>query len=110
MDHNSLVPQQVERIMQSVSQNVSSEIQRSLDFYSATSTDGGFSKIYISGGSAKIPSLYRTLEQNLKIPVEITNPFKNIEVDSSRFDLDYLREVAPMAAVSAGLALRKAGD
>ena len=109
-DANAVVPQEVERVMYGVSENVATEIQRSLDFFSANSTDGPISRIYLSGGTAKVPSLYRIIEQKLGVPVEIINPFKNIEVDGSRFNLEYLREVAPMATVATGLALRRMGE
>lgn len=109
-DADAVVPQEVERVIHMVSEGVASEIQRSLDFYTATSADSHISRIYLSGGTAKIPSLYRTIEQKLGVPVEIINPFKNIEVDSNRFDLEYLRDVAPIAAVATGLAFRRAGD
>ncbi len=109
-DADSVIPEEVERVIYGVSENVASEIQRSLDFYTTTNSEGYISKIYISGGTAKIPSLYRIIEQKLGVPVEIINPFKNIEVDGTRFDLEYLRDVAPMAAVATGLALRRVGD
>lgn len=109
-DADAVVPQEVERVIHMVSEGVASEIQRSLDFYTATSANAQISRIYLSGGTAKIPSLYRTIEQKLGVPVEIINPFKNIEVDSNRFDLEYLRDVAPIAAVATGLALRRVGD
>ena len=109
-DADAVVPQEVERVLHMVSEGVASEIQRSLDFYTAMSSDAQMSRIYLSGGTAKIPSLYRTIEQKLGVPVEIINPFKNIEVDSKRFDLEYLRDVAPIAAVATGLALRRAND
>jgi len=110
LDADAVVPQEVERVIYNVSESVATEIQRSLDFFAATSTDDQISKIYLSGGTAKIPSLYRIIEQKIGVPVEIINPFKNIEVDGNRFDLEYLRDVAPMAAVATGLALRRIGD
>ena len=36
-------------------------------------------------------------------------PFKNIRIPK-KFDLAYIEDVAPMAAVAAGLALRRPGD
>ena len=109
-DSDAVVPQEVERVMYGVSENVAAEIQRSLDFYSANSAEGPISRIYLSGGTAKVPSLYRIIEQKLGVPVEIINPFKNIEVDGNRFNLEYLREVAPMATVATGLALRRTAE
>jgi type IV pilus assembly protein PilM len=44
------------------------------------------------------------------VPVEILNPFKNIEIDNKRFDPAALLQAAPAAAVGVGLALRRPGD
>ena len=109
-DEDAVVPQEVERVIQSVSQTVAGEVQRSLDFYAATTADASISKVFMSGGTAKIPALYKTIEDKLGVPVEIINPFRNIQVDPKRFDPDYLQEVAPIAAVSVGLALRRPFD
>ena len=53
------------------------EIQRSLDFYAGTAADANFTKVYLSGGTAKIPALFKTIEARVGVPVEILNPFKN---------------------------------
>jgi type IV pilus assembly protein PilM len=44
------------------------------------------------------------------LPVEIVNPFKNIEINPKLFSPDYIQEVGPMIAVAMGLAMRRAGD
>jgi type IV pilus assembly protein PilM len=44
------------------------------------------------------------------VPVEIVNPFKNVEIDNRRFDPNLIMDLAPMAAVAVGLALRRPGD
>ena len=62
------------------------------------------------GGSSQIPSLTRTLERNLEVPVEIVNSFKNISIDPKKFDVELLERMAPVAAVAVGLGMRKAGD
>jgi type IV pilus assembly protein PilM len=50
------------------------------------------------------------LEARAGVPVEILNPFKNIEIDNRRFDPAAILAAAPSAAVGVGLALRRAGD
>jgi type IV pilus assembly protein PilM len=67
-------------------------------------------KVYLSGGTAKIPALFKTIEARVGVPVEIMNPFKNIEIDNRKFDPGFIMDVAPVAAVAVGLALRKPGD
>jgi len=109
-DADSVVPQEVERVIAAVSENLAGEIQRSLDFYAATAADSQISRIYLSGGTCKLPSLYKVVENKVGVPVEIMNPFRNIEFDPKRFDPEYIREVGPSAAVAVGLAIRTPDD
>ncbi|HEX5748699.1 MAG TPA: type IV pilus assembly protein PilM [Archangium sp.] len=109
-DSDAVVPQEVERVLLGVAEQVAGEIQRSLDFYAGTAVDANFTKVYLSGGTAKIPALFKTIESRVGVPVEILNPFRKIDVDNRKFDPAFIMEVAPMAAVAVGLALRKPGD
>ncbi len=47
-----IVPQEVHQIIQSACDSLAGEIQRSLDFYLATSGESEISRIFVSGGSA----------------------------------------------------------
>jgi type IV pilus assembly protein PilM len=109
-DADAVVPQEVERVISGVAEQVAGEIQRSLDFYAGTAADTTFTRVYLSGGTAKIPALFKTIENRVGVPVEIVNPFKGIEIDNRRFDPAFIMDVAPMAAVAVGLALRRPGD
>jgi type IV pilus assembly protein PilM len=42
--------------------------------------------------------------------VEVVNPFSEIDTSGSDFDQNTLAELAPLAAVGVGLALRSVGD
>ena len=107
---DAVVPQEVERVIQGVAEQMGGEIQRSLDFYAATAADSRISRVLLSGGTARIPALFKIIEARAGVPVEILNPFKNIEVDNRKFDAAALLAAAPSAAVCVGLALRCAGD
>ena len=109
-DSDAVVPQEVERVIQGVAEQLGGEIQRSLDFYASTSPEGKITKAFLSGGTARVPALFKTLEARAGVPVEILNPFKNIEIDNKRFDPAVLLQAAPAAAVGVGLALRRPGD
>ena len=109
-DSDAVVPQEVERVISGVAEQVAGEIQRSLDFYAGTAADTNFSKVYLSGGTAKIPALFKTIEARVGVPVEIINPFKSIEIYNRKLDPAFIMDVAPMAAVAVGLALRRPGD
>jgi type IV pilus assembly protein PilM len=107
---DAVVPQEVERVIQAVADQMGGEIQRSLDFYASTAADGKITKAFLSGGTARIPALFKVVEARAGVPVEILNPFKNVEVDNKKFDPAVIVAAAPSAAVGVGLALRRAGD
>jgi len=107
---DAVVPQEVERVIQGVADQMAGEIQRSLDFFSATSADSRVTRVFLSGGTARIPALFKVIEARAAVPVEILNPFRHVEVDNHRFDPAVILAAAPSAAVGVGLALRRPGD
>ena len=98
----------IEPLMNNVTDIVANEIQKTFDFYRATADDPNMvvQKILISGGGSKLNGLARDLSARLEMPVEILNPFRNINVDTNKFDPDYLSEIMPEMAVAVGLAVR----
>ena len=104
------MPQEVERVIQGVAEQMAGEIQRSLDFFASTAGDARIGRVYLSGGTARIAALFKVLEARAGVRVEILNPFKNVDVDNRRFDPAEILAAAPSAAVGVGLALRSAGD
>ncbi len=85
---------------------LTSELVRSLDFYSARHADFPVRKILLSGGCALIPNIAKELEQRLGIDTEILNPFPAIKVSPRKFDKADLNKIGPMLMVPIGLALR----
>jgi len=109
-DATAVVPEEVEAVMQTVNEQLAGEIQRSLDFFAATGSGGVFSKIYLAGGSARVAGLTRAIEEKTNLPVELLDPFRRVQVSEREFQVQFLKEVAPMAAVSVGLAMRRPND
>jgi len=95
-------------ILETVSDILALEIQKTMDFYRATVEDGGVAveKILVSGGGSKLAGLIDFLAKQFEMPVEIFDPFRKIKVDSRGFDPEYMREVIPEMAIAVGLALR----
>jgi type IV pilus assembly protein PilM len=98
----------IEPLMNNVTEIVAMEIQKTFDFYRATTEDTStvVQKILISGGGSKLVGLAKELSERLELPVEVLNPFRNINVDNKKFDPDYLGEIVPEMAVAVGLAVR----
>jgi len=98
----------IQPIIETVSDILALEIQKTMDFYRATAEDGesAIQKILLCGGGAKLTGLSEYLAKRFEIPVEFFDPFRQIDVDARRFDPDYMREVVSEMAVAVGLALR----
>jgi type IV pilus assembly protein PilM len=103
-------PAAVAAVVADAAETLAQEVQRSLDFFSATSADEKVQKLYIAGGVAKTAQVKASLEQRLGIPVEVLNPFQTIAVNEKDFDLEHIAAVGPLYTVAAGLAMRRLGD
>jgi type IV pilus assembly protein PilM len=100
----------VQEALQSALNSLATEIAKSLDFFRSTSSHEKVDKVVLSGGCAKINGIDTVIEQQAGIPAEIINPFKEIDCSKRDLDVDYLKEMEPIMAVSVGLALRRVGD
>ena len=56
-----------------------------------------------AGGTAKIPALFKTIQSRVGVPVEIQNPFKNIEIDQRRRRLERVATVTAVGERPPGL-------
>lgn len=110
VDERGVVPQEVERILQSIAEVVAGEFQRSLNFFLGSSADAQVARVHLSGGSAKVVALQRAIERRARLPVELLDPFKRITIDETKVDPAFVRANAPEAVVGIGLALRSPGD
>ena len=107
---DGVLPQDVERVIQEVAESIAGEVQRSLDFYAATSAEPLFSMIYLTGGGSRIPAVGRTISKTCNIGVELINPFVNIAHEQRAFTDEYLQTVAHGAGVAIGLGLRRSNE
>jgi type IV pilus assembly protein PilM len=101
-----IVPQEVMQTINQASQALAGEIQRSLDFYLATSGEQEISKIYISGGSAYLAPLVQAIERRARVPVQVFDPMATIDVDAKAVNEPQLRAMSSQMVVALGLSLR----
>jgi type IV pilus assembly protein PilM len=97
-------------ILQAVSENIAMEIQKTFDFFRATSQEDRIDQIYLSGGTAKIHGLRDLLADRFQAPVELLNPFLNVRYNEKDLNPEFLEDIAPAAAIAVGLAVRRVGD
>jgi len=103
-------PEAVAAVINDVNGEVASEIARSVDYFKSTATEGDINKILLCGGCAKVSGLAQQLNERMCVPVEIANPFNQVDVSGFDMEPDMLADLAPMAGVGVGLALRAVGD
>src|SRR5262249_30799666 len=102
--------QEILPILKSVSDDLSQELQKTFDFFGATTSTERIDQLFIAGGCSRIVSLDRQLKDRFGMPVEIMNPFRQIDVSGSSVSPEWLNENAPSLAVAVGLAVRHIGD
>lgn len=106
-DGLGVVPREVPDIINQVCDTLAGEIQRSLDFYLATSGDREVSRVFLSGGCASIRALSNAIERRARVPVEVLDIARIAPPDAKTVDLALFQARASQAVVAMGLALRK---
>src|SRR4029079_1213013 len=103
---DGIEPKPIQPIIETVSDILALEVKKTFDFYRTTvhESDSTIQKILLAGGGSKLPGLPEFLAARFEIPVEVFDPFRQIEVDARKFDPDYMREIVPEMAVAVGLA------
>ena len=101
--------QDIGRILQQTANSMAGEFQKSLDFFLSSHPDASISRIYLCGGSSRVASLLAAIEGRARVPVEVMDPFKNVQ-RSANIDPAFLKTYGAQGVVSFGLALRSAGD
>lgn len=103
-----LLPKEVEDVIKAKAESIAGEIQATINYYLSSQTQGSdIDVIAVTGGTASIKSLGRTLSRVNGIPVEIFNPFESLEITDRNLTQSKLEEFIPLAAVSIGLAMRR---
>lgn len=97
-------------VMSDTIESLLQEVQRSLDFFSATASDDRIQAVYITGGVSRHPDVRSKLADRLGLAVEPLRPFQNIVVDEKQFDRGYIDAIGPLMSVAVGLAMRRMGD
>ena len=100
----NISPQDAYSVMELASEEIIGEVNRSLEYFHED-----IHEIVLSGGCALIKDFPNLLAEKIRVETKLLQPFKNIKI-AKNFDLSFIEEMAPMAAVAAGLALRRPGD
>ncbi len=105
------VPQKdVQEIIDSFVSNWCSEIRRVIDFYYSTYPDESIQQVLLSGGATQTRGFLEHLAAETSSDVQLFDPFRGLEIDEKEHDTEYIRRIAPQAAICMGLASRTVHD
>ena len=107
---DKLSAEDLKGIVSAVVSDWCTEIRRALDFFYSTYPEDQINKIILSGGGANIAEFRQLLSTEASAQVEVMNPFQGFHIEGKNFDDSYIKQVAPQAAISMGLAMRKVND
>jgi type IV pilus assembly protein PilM len=97
-------PEMVAPLMDSITDMLTMEVQKTFDFFRETYPGETISRIYIAGGAARAPGLVDRVSAAFGIDTEVLDPLKSVRVGRGvGFDV---AETGPALAVAMGLALR----
>src|SRR5262249_2783736 len=69
---------ELEQVLTSLAAQMAGEFQKSIDFFLSSHPDASIAKVYLAGGSARVPPLLSAIEARARVPVEIVEPFRGV--------------------------------
>jgi type IV pilus assembly protein PilM len=100
----------VRPVLRAVTDNVLLEVEKTFDFYKATSASDRIDRVVLSGGASLVDGFDQAVRERLDTEVERFDPFRQVTLDSAKLQVGPAEDFAPVCAVAVGLALRKGGD
>ena len=97
-------------ILQSITENVLLEIQKTFDFFRSTTGFDRIDAVVVCGGTCRVDGFTETLAERFDARVEEFDPFRNITFDPAKYGVVSAGDVAATSVVAVGLALRRVGD
>lgn len=100
----------VRTVLHAMTENLLLEVQKTCDFFRASTASDRIDRILLSGGTCWVDGFTEALVARFNAPVERFDPFQTVSLGGWKPEGDGLEHLASTAAVAVGLALRRAGD
>lgn len=97
-------------IVSQVTADWCSEIAGELNLFYSTYSNARVERIILSGGGGNIATFRELLARQTETDVDIIDPFQGLDPASAGIDPGRLAAIAPQAAISLGLAIRRVDD
>lgn len=102
-------PEEAISVLETASEEIISEVNRSFEYFRSSALHEDINEVILSGGCSLIKGFLKLFAERAGVETKIVEPFRNVRIPK-KFDMTYIEEVGPMAAVAVGLAIRRPGD
>ena len=99
-----------EPVVRAVSDNLITEVGKTIDFFRATASTDALTQVVLSGGTSRTEGLTEALSERFDVPVGPLDPFRQVATNDLPVTDDGRAELGAVTAVAVGLAMRRADD
>src|SRR5439155_143115 len=87
--------EQVQPVLQAMTENVLLEIQKTFDFFKASASSDRIDRVLLSGGASRVDGFQKALEERFATVIEPFNPFDKISFEPAKFGTEDEANVVP---------------
>lgn len=107
-EHSDPAIAALSKVIRNAATRLHGEIMRTINYYRTQQGGSQPKRIFVCGGGALLGNMTLFLEEKLKLPVEIFNPLRGVQVDRG-VNAEAAAADAPFLSELVGLSLRSAG-
>lgn len=107
-DHSDPEIAALSKVIRNAASNLHTQIMRTITFYRSQQGGSQPKHVFITGGGALLGNMASFLEEKLKLPVEIFDPLRGVQLDRG-VKSDATHADSPFLGELVGLALRSSG-
>ena len=108
---SSDLPPEAGKVIAEINEHLVADVQAAIDYFLHGSGAGSVvSSVFLTGGGSRTLGLDAAIAAALHVPVQIINPFQQINVDAKKFRMEQLLAQGAVYGVGIGLGLRTMGD
>ncbi|MBM4252080.1 MAG: type IV pilus assembly protein PilM [Deltaproteobacteria bacterium] len=105
------LPPEAGKAIAELNDHLVADVQVAIDYFVQGAGGGAVvSSVFLTGGGSRILGLDAAIAAAMHVPVQIINPFQQINIDAKKFKMEQLLNQGAVYGVTIGLGLRSMGD
>lgn len=108
-EHSDPAIAALSKVIRNAMTRLHGEVTRTITYYRSQQGGSAPKRVFLAGGGSALPGIVEFFQEKLKLPVEILNPLRGVQLDRTVSSQDAAAD-APSMSELVGLALRGAGS